>query len=255
MKCTVLFLTLFVLALPSNGGASETIRLTNGDWAPYLSKTMKHHGVSSHIVTEVFASMGVKTEYGFFPWSRAYKLAKDGDWHGSVVWQPSEERRKAFYFSQEPVLNQSRVFIHLADYAFDWKTIDDLAGIEIGGTIEYLYGEAFQKAEAEGKIMVERVPTDLINIRKLLKKRVDIIPMEKQVARHLIKTDFTPDEARSITFHPRPLTQDAYHLILSKRFERNKTLIKQFDEHFRKYKASGRYDQLMKDAMEGKYEN
>ncbi|MEE9297196.1 MAG: amino acid ABC transporter substrate-binding protein, partial [Phycisphaerae bacterium] len=61
---------------------SKTIRLTNGEWQPYLSKDSPHHGFASHIVTEAFALVGVEVEYGFFPWKRSFKLAKEGTWDG-----------------------------------------------------------------------------------------------------------------------------------------------------------------------------
>ncbi len=66
---------------------SNTIRLTNGEWQPYLSKDVPHFGIASHIVTEAFALVGVEVEYGFFPWARSMKLAKVGRWDGRVLLQ------------------------------------------------------------------------------------------------------------------------------------------------------------------------
>ncbi len=63
---------------------SETIRLTNGEWQPNLSKDTPHYGFASHIVTEAFALVGVEVEYGFFPWKRSYKIAKEGTWGGTA---------------------------------------------------------------------------------------------------------------------------------------------------------------------------
>jgi polar amino acid transport system substrate-binding protein len=56
--------------------AQDTIRLTNGDWQPLMSENGPHHGIASHVVTEGFAL--VEVEYGFSPWKRAKKLARDG---------------------------------------------------------------------------------------------------------------------------------------------------------------------------------
>ncbi len=53
---------------------SKTIRLTNGEWQPYLSKDTPHRGFASHIVIEAFALVGVEVEYGFFPWKRSFKI-------------------------------------------------------------------------------------------------------------------------------------------------------------------------------------
>ncbi len=60
---------------------SKVIRLTNGEWQPYLSEDTPHHGFASHIVTEAFALVGVEVEYGFFPWSRAMKLTSETSKH------------------------------------------------------------------------------------------------------------------------------------------------------------------------------
>ena len=59
--------------------AEETIRITNGEWPPYMSKKLKHYGLASRITTEAFASQGVKVEYGFFPWARSKLLVEHRD--------------------------------------------------------------------------------------------------------------------------------------------------------------------------------
>ena len=79
--------------------AEETIRITIGEWAPYLSKDLKHYGVAARIVTDSFALEGVKVEYGFFPWARSKFLAQEGEWDGSAVWIHNAERAKDFLFS------------------------------------------------------------------------------------------------------------------------------------------------------------
>ena len=69
------FLLAIGLALSWSAGAlaqtRDTIRLTNGDWQPFMSKNGPHHGIASHVVTEAFALVGVEVEYGFFPWKRS----------------------------------------------------------------------------------------------------------------------------------------------------------------------------------------
>ncbi len=79
---------------------SKTIRLTNGEWQPYLSKDTPHHGFVSHIVTEAYALVGV--EYGFFPWKRSMKLAREGTWDGTAARADTEDRRQEFFLT-DPV--------------------------------------------------------------------------------------------------------------------------------------------------------
>jgi polar amino acid transport system substrate-binding protein len=137
---------------------SKTIRLTNGEWQPYLSEDAPHHGFASHIVTEAFALVGVEVEYGFFPWKRSFKLAKEGTWDGSVVWVDSDERREYFLYS-DPVVPSKMAFFHLKGSDFDWNSYEDLKGIRIGGTLEYAYGKEFDAAEKAGIIRTNRAPT------------------------------------------------------------------------------------------------
>ena len=74
MLRSVISFVLSALLLSSWGAGAlaqtqDTIRLTNGEWQPYLSQDVAHHGFASHVVTEAFAQVGVDVEFGFFPWA------------------------------------------------------------------------------------------------------------------------------------------------------------------------------------------
>ena len=160
--------------------AQETLRLASGEWPPYISQHLAHQGTVSRIVTEAFALGGIQVQYGYFPWSRSYEFAKTGVWDGTLVWFDTPERRKLFYIS-DPVIDIQYVFFHLKDYAFGWRTMDDLSGIKIGATLEYHYGEDFKAAEKRGAIQVDRVASDLQNFQKLLRGRIQIFPNDSEV--------------------------------------------------------------------------
>ncbi len=70
----LIFISFYVQAL----FATDVIRITNGEWAPYLSNKLPNKGFASHIVREAFAAVEIEVKYGFFPWKRSYKLAKEG---------------------------------------------------------------------------------------------------------------------------------------------------------------------------------
>ncbi len=73
--------------------AETTIRITNGEWEPYLSEHCYKYGLASHIVSEAFRLEGINVEWGFFPWKRSYEWAKDGSWDASAVWWPTKEAK------------------------------------------------------------------------------------------------------------------------------------------------------------------
>ncbi len=232
--------------------AEETIRLTNGEWTPWLSKELKYYGLASRIVTEAFALEGVKVEYRFFPWKRSYEAAKKGEWDGSVIWSRQSDREKAFYFS-ETVLNGKLVFFHLKNNKFDWKDIEDLKRVKIGAVIGYTYGENFDNAVKTGKISIQYVPKDVQNFAKLLAGRIQIFPVELDVGYEMINNNFKPDEAKLFTHHPKPIRVTSFHLILSRKVKRNKRMLILFNKGLKRLYESGKVDQYIAEAMRGEY--
>ncbi len=110
-----IWLIFVALSIPTISFAEETIRLTNGDWAPYMSKNLKHYGITSHIVTEAYKLEGIKVKYGFFPWARGKLLAQDGKWDGATGWSYSDERAKHFLYS-DSIMEFKVVFFHLKKF-------------------------------------------------------------------------------------------------------------------------------------------
>ncbi len=85
---------LFSLSVPS-AFAGEEIRLTTGEFPPFISENLKYYGPAPHIVTKAFASEGVSVKFRVFPWKRAYITAKRGKnmWDQVSGWKPKGERK------------------------------------------------------------------------------------------------------------------------------------------------------------------
>ena len=222
----------------ATGLAQETIRLASGEWAPYQSEHLKHNGLASRIVTQAFAQEGVKVEYGYFPWARSYEFAKTGEWDGTFLWFDTPERR-AFFHISEPVLDIEYVFFHLKRRDFDWREIGDLKALKIGATLEYSYGEAFKQAEAEGQLKVERVATDELNFKKLLKGRIHIFPNEIESGYAMLRKLFTPEQVALFTHHPLPVRADPHHVLFPKALERSELMLERFNRGLKKLQESG----------------
>ncbi len=253
MKHIILFL-IVLLALPFYGITEETLRLTVGEWAPFHSKKLKFNGVVSRVITEAFALKGIRVNYDFFPWARAIEYAKYGDWDGCAPIARTPKRGPHYYWSHEPVYGEAVVFFHLKSYTFDWNSINNLKSIEMGATIGYsIYGKKFIDAEKQGKLLVERVPSDLINFRKLLIGRIQIFPMSLDVGYQILQENFTQKDIQLITYHPKTLENTIYYLVLSKKIEKNKGLMTLFNKGFERLKASGKYNQYFEESRRGDY--
>ena len=248
----VAFLMLIVGCGVVAAQTSETIRITNGEWQPFLSKDVPHHGFASHIVTEAFKLVGVEVEYGFFPWKRSYKIAKEGMWDGTAVWYDSDERREDFFFS-DVVVPSRMVFFHLTTTTFDWDDYDDFGDLKIGGTVEYYYSNAFEAAEAAGVFRTIRGRSDEVSLKNLLKGRIDVFPGEVMVTYEQIRDTFSPEDAALFTHHPKAIHENPLHLLLSKKVAESEAMLERFNNGLRQLKASGRYDQIIADGLAGKY--
>lgn len=248
----LLSVILILITVITNGYAEERIRLASGEWYPYQSENLKYGGVVSRIVEEAYSSEGVTAEYGYFPWKRSYSYAENGEWDGTFLWFDTPERRDRFYIS-DPVIDIQYVFFHLKSYTFDWKTIEDLKSVNIGSTLGYDLGEAFQKAEQSGTIKVDRVPEDEQNFKRLLASRIQIFPCDLEVGYAIIQKIFPHDQAKLFTHHPIPLKAAPHHLLLSKKIERNKHLIELFNKGLKQLKASGKYEQYITESRRGEY--
>ncbi len=232
--------------------AEEKVVLTNGEWPPYMSENLAHYGVVSLVVSEAFALEGVVVEYRFFPWKRSFSLARKGKFNGSVVWWKTPEREKNFIYS-DPVLDVQYVFFHLKSAPFDWKTVEDLKGMEIGATKGYNYGDLFQNAEKNGEIRVQRVPKDELNFKKLLKGKIRLFPVDVEVGYTMLQNTYPPETVALITHHPTPIRSDPHHLILSNKIDRNKALVQLFNRGLKRLKESGKFDEYFAESRRGEY--
>jgi polar amino acid transport system substrate-binding protein len=232
----------------------NTIRITNGEWEPFMSEYSPHYGINSHIVSEAFLLEGITVEWGFFPWISSYRIAKKGrEWDASATRWPAPETKKEFLLS-EAVSNTSFIFFHLKSYDFEWDSFDDLQNKILGGTFEYDYGREFMAAIEDHIFEIERVVTDEQNFKKLLAGRIDIFPQDPIVGYAQIRNTFSPKQAKLFTHHPKEFENSTLHLIISKNSPNAEFFLDKFNTGFRKLKKSGRLAEMLDDLNAGKYD-
>ena len=136
--------TLTPSTLTPSTSPGQTIRITNGEWSPYDGENLPHFGCNVWVASEAFALKNITVEYGFFPWARAYTLAANGDWDGTIEWADSDAHRSDFYISSDYLSRQEWVFFYQKDRSFQFISEEDLTDLTIGITSGYEYGPNFQ---------------------------------------------------------------------------------------------------------------
>lgn len=255
-KCIkAIFAFLLLLTVAQNAVAEETIHITTGEFPPWSSESLKHHGITSHIISEAFKLEGYKVKFTFFPWSRVYELAKDGkEYQATSYWYPSDERAKEFHYS-DALQTDKMVFFHLKDKPLpNWETLDDFKDMRIGATREYTYTKEFWDAKESGRLDIEIANTDELNFKKLLKGRIDTFPTGPLSGQKVLRESFGMEAAGTVTFHSKPLVAPTAHLLFSKQLENGKELVNIFNKGLSKLRESGRYTELQNDLVAGRYE-
>ncbi len=252
MKMRIVALVWIIALLCSPIWAQERVRLTNGEWAPYLSEHLPHYGAASHIVKEAFAAVGIETQYGFYPWNRSYKLAKEGKWDGTLVWVYTPERAQDFLYT-DVVIKEVEYLFHLKEKKIDWEKIEDLKGLTIGATLHTVY-PPLEGAETQGLLRIERVGNYDNLYRRLLNHRIDAIPQVSQVGKYYLRTTLSPEDREKITYSKTVLQERKYHVILSKVPKGNKELIALFNKGLAIIRANGTYDAIAKALDSGAYD-
>lgn len=242
-----------VLFLPLNVSASEeSIDVTVGEWPPYISQDLPNNGVVSEIITEVFSEMGIKATIRFLPWGRAYEDTAIGKYGATGVWMHKEEREVDFLYS-DPVLTEEFVFFHKKSFLFDWKEIENLQGLNIGGGLKYSYGVEFDSALAAGLLKLERINDIHLNFKKLLSARIMLYPQEKNVGYSDLKKYYSHEEQQQITHHPRPLLNNLSYVLFPRSLPESAKLVAEFNKQLRLFRESGRYDQQMQSLNTGSF--
>ena len=254
IRAIVISFMLFVVSPASL--AEETIHITTGEFPPWSSENLKHHGITSHIISEAFKLEGYTVKFTFFPWSRVYELAKDGkEYQATSYWYPSDERAKEFYYS-DALQTDKMVFFHMKDKPLpDWKTLDDFKDMRIGATREYTYTKEFWDAKESGRLDIEIANTDELNFKKLLKGRIDTFPTGPLSGQKVLRESFGMEAASTVTFHSKPLVAPTAHLLFSKQLDNGDELVATFNRGLSKLRESGRYAELQDDLVAGRYEH
>lgn len=254
MKWKNLFVAFcLLLGLSAYANEQPELKISVGDWPPYLSSDLKHNGVIAHLISDLLADEGYHVTFQFLPWPRAYSSAAAGRFDATAVWMHKAEREADFIFSA-PLLNEEFVFFHLKSLPFDWNSFDDLTGMTLGGGLEYSYGPQFDAFLAEGKVKIERVSNDQQNFEKLLKERVVLYPQEMNVGYAALRSHFSPEDRAKITHHPKPLLVNLSYLMLPKSLEGSPALLERFNKRLQQYRDSGRYQRYFDDLQQGKYQ-
>ena len=227
------------------GAAAETLRIATGELPPYASAARPDKGISLDIVRRAFAKVGIQVEYVFLPWTRAHVEALDGKWDATAAWGRNPERDKGFLISDN-VLTEQWLVLYRSDRSFAWSSLQDLKGLRIGTVADYTYTPDFWRMVKDGTLQADVAPDDVSNLHKLLAGRVDVVPLDRNVACDLLGAKFTGEQARRVRAFPKLFVPDfTTHVMMSAKHSLSAQRMEAFNRGLKALRQSGEYGRIL----------
>jgi len=177
--------------------------------------------------------------------ARALAESRLGKWDGSAYWGHKPEHDNHFLLSDN-VLTEQWVFIYRKVLPFKWAQLSDLRKYRLGLITDYTYTPELWDMANQGKLKIEKLSSDQVALRMLILNRIDIAPMERNVACDLLANHFSTTEATQLAAYPKLMTENfTTHLMLPRSIKSSPERIAAFNSGLKKLRASGEYEKLL----------
>lgn len=225
-----------MLCMPPSNINAEVISLTSTNWEPYNGELLPNFGFTSEIISKAFERVGYKVRFTFLPWKRAYEETRKGKYDGLFAAYYSKERAEIFAPS-DPYISGTLALCTRKESEIKYKTLRDLSPYIIGVVRGYVNTPEFDKADYLKK---EVSNSDIMNLKKLLRGRIDLIVIDKYIALYNLKNSPSIEgDVNSIRFLSPPLDEKPLYIMFSKSVPNFETKVKSFNRGLNEIKTDG----------------
>jgi len=186
MRLFLMRLFLIILFFVSSASVSfaETIILgAENDWVPYSNHDGT--GMASEIVLAAYKAIGIDVKLQVGPYNRLLKMVRNGEILGAFNVPRERSNEKEYIFGKTPLFTALSAYYYNVEEPLSATQKEELVnGEKVGVVFDYGYGEFFSNNDRVTKI---KVRSDLLNLRKLAKGRIDVTILYDKTAQKLIK--------------------------------------------------------------------
>lgn len=226
----------------SASAADKTFIVTTEEWPPFVSSELPGNGWAMEVARAVLEPQGYEVTLELVPWARAVRCAKSGRCDGLYLSYYVEARTEWAVFS-DPIGELRTGFFKLTDRDISFETLEDLRPYTIGITRGAAVSDAFDSADYLRK---DPVPHDSVNIKKLLKGRIDLVVAAEPVLKHLIRTTLPEEQQDRFEFMSPHLSVQSLHMAISRNSPDYEQKLRDFNEGLARIRADGSYDAIRK---------
>ncbi|MBU2711133.1 substrate-binding periplasmic protein [Zooshikella harenae] len=219
----VLYLWLLLILFRSFPIFGETISLAIAAWPPYYSQ-QPPYGLHAQLLTKLLAPENIDINFVWYPdWKAAISTSRAGRHHGTPSWICTPENAQDFIITN-PVFVDNIALMYLKDEPLEWHNLADLKSLgPFGVTKSYTYSLDFQHAIRRYNLKLHEVRKDELLFNLLLKKRVKAALFSEKNGKVLL-SQLPPRKQQLFEFHPQPIAQSFFHILISKKAQGSKQL-------------------------------
>lgn len=193
---------------------AEEVLLVTVDYPPYYGPELVNEGPITEIVTQAFENVGYAIKVDYMPWARAMQQAKVGKADGLLGAWYSDERTQWFAYSMSLPGNELVLFKRRGAPPPSFTSYDDLKPYRIGIVRGYRNPPEFEAAE----LRTEIANSDKVNLIKLANERLDLILVDRAVAKHIVAKELPQYTDELVSIEP-PLEVLPLYLLISRKTE------------------------------------
>jgi len=239
MKHLLAVVVALVFSCSGAVAAERTLNIAATEFPPYYGKDLENNGFFTEIIREAFKRSGYSVEIDFLPWKRALGGAKKGKYEGLYsVWH-RPEREEWFVFSDPLPANELGFFKH-KDKDISFGSYDDLKPHTVGVVRGYALPPGFEEAGLKTALAND----DEQNMRKLYKRHVALVLIDKIQAQYIINSKI-PEAADELEWLEPPAHVDIQYLVISKQAPDYEALLADFNAGLAEVTTDGTLDAIM----------
>lgn len=244
------YLILFMFLINSQFIFSKTIILAaaeNSIPTTYVENGRKT-GILTEIINEAFKRIGYSVEIELMPWARCLEEVEKGTVDGIFSVFITEDRKTFLTYTTEILITQVQAFFVLknSNITFDGD-LNKLSDKTIGVITKTSYGPRLDTALKDKLFKkIDLSPFSQSNVKKLLTKRVDLIPSYRHIVLSTAKELGELDNIKELS--PEIESIPSYLAFTKKRNFSN--IIKSYNKALKEMKKDGTYDKIFKKYLE-----
>lgn len=236
-----LFICLTRVELAAAEERTHSITLVGEDeWYPYAAyKNGKLQGWAVDIIDAAFSAVNVKVTFKSAPYARCLMLAETGQELACFDSLKDSKLSKLLLFHDEPIFKAEIGIYALQNSANSNLQVSDLRGKQVGVTHGYTYTD---EVDTNQSINREVAPTDLSNLRKLLRQRSEYSLIYTRVVDYLMNR--YPEEFSGKIKQVGSIGQNSLYVSFSRQRAESAKYAELLDRGLRKIKKNGTYSKL-----------